>query len=518
MADSSRKGQPRIQSIALDSQWSKADTGFAQLTHDNISFEVSVTRSMSDESFSWLSAAQLSKLFARGELSPVDVVEAMLARAAQLQPTLNAFVLIDENGARAAAKASESRWRKHQPLSALDGIPTTIKDTTNVRGWPTRYGSHATEEIRVAENAPIVDRLQGAGVVLLGKSATPEFGWKALTDSPLQGTTRSPWNLAHSPGGSSGGASALTAAGINPFNQGNDGGGSIRIPAAHTGLVGLKPSYGRIAQYPADAPFADVISQGVLSRTVLDTALALNAVAGPDPRDWRSLPSDPRDHTVGLEDGVRGWKIGLSLDFGHVKADPEIRDLVARAAMRFEELGAHVEDVGPLIDPVQLHFEPLWIGSFATRFRQIPTQLHDRLDPGFRAAAEKGLAITLADYAKAFEAKSKLARDLALWHQKYDLLLAPVTPTAGPPVETVYNSEAFPRWTKGAPYTLPCNLTGQPAASMPAGLTVAGLPVGFQLIGAPRADHIVLRAMRAYESAHGWHWPHAQVLETLKGL
>ena len=269
---------------------------------------------------------------------------------------------------------------------------------------------------------------------------------------------------------------------------------------------------------PADSPFADVVSQGVLARSVLDTAMALNVTAGPDARDWRSLPAEDRDYTIGLEGGVRGWKIGLSLDFGHVQADPEVRELVAAAARRFEALGAHVEDVGPLIEPLQNSFEALWIGSFATRFRQIPTQLHGKLDPGFRAAAEKGLAITLADYARAYEAKSKLARDLALWHRRYDLLLAPVTPTPPPTVETLYNSDAFPRWSKGAPYTLPCNLTGQPAASMPAGLTKAGLPVGIQLIGPPRADHVVLRAMRAYEDASGWTWPQAKVLETLKGL
>ena len=442
----------------------------------------------------------------------------MLKRASELQPHLNAFVLIDADGARAAARAAESRWQKGQPLSPFDGIPTTIKDTTNVKGWPTRYGSHSTDETPANENAAVTDRFLAAGMILLGKTTTPEFGWKALTDSPLQGTTRSPWNLAHSPGGSSGGASALTAAGVNPFNHGNDGGGSIRIPASHTGLVGLKPSYGRIPQFPADAPFADVISQGVLARTVLDTAMALNITAGPDPRDWRSLPADARDYTVGLDAGVRGWKIGLSLDLGHVKADPEVRELVAAAAKRFEELGAHVEEVGPMFEPLQQHFEPLWIGGFATRFRQIPTQVHGKLDPGLRALAEKGLAITLADYARAFEARSKLARDLALWHRKYDLLLAPVAPTAGPPVETLYNSEAFPRWTKGAPYTLPCNLTGQPAASMPAGLTRAGLPVGLQIIGAPRADEVVLRAMRAYESASGWTWPQPGVLETLKAL
>ncbi|MGQ3297277.1 amidase [Reyranella sp.] len=473
---------------------------------------------MSQSAFDWLSAAELSKLFSRGEASPVEVLDAMLNRASSLQHQLNALVLIDEDRAQTAAQAAESRWRDGQPLSPLDGIPTTIKDTTNVKGWPTRYGSHSTDETPAHDNAAVTDRFLAAGMIIFGKSTTPEFGWKALTDSPLQGVTRSPWDLGHSPGGSSGGASALTAAGINPFNHGNDGGGSIRIPASHTGLVGLKPSYGRIPQYPADAPFADVISQGVLTRTVLDTAMALNVTAGPDARDWRSLPSEARDYTVGLDAGVRGWKIGLSLDLGHVKADPEVRELVAAAAKRFEELGAHVEDVGPMFEPLQEHFEPLWIGSFATRFRQIPTQLHDKLDPGLRALMEKGLAITLADYARAFEARSRLARDLALWHRKYDLLLAPVAPTAGPPVETLYNSEAFPRWTKGAPYTLPCNLTGQPAASMPAGLTKAGLPVGIQIIGAPRADELVLRAMRAFESASGWTWPQPKVLETLKGL
>lgn len=466
----------------------------------------------------WSTATELARHYARKELSPVEVIEQTLSRAKKFQSHLNFLVLLDADGTREAARASEARWHKGQPLSPLDGVPTSIKDTTNAKGWPTRYGSHATDETPAAEDAAVTARLRAAGMPLIGKNTTPEFGWKALTDSPIQGTTRNPWNTGHSPGGSSGGASSMTAAGVNPFNHGNDGGGSVRIPAAHTGLVGLKPSYGRIPQYPADSPFADVISQGVLARSVYDSALALNAMAGPDPRDWRSLPAEARDYTIGLDDGVRGWKIGLSLDFGHVKADAEVSELIATAARRFESLGAHVEEVGPLIEPLQNFFEPLWIGSFATRLRQIPTQLHGKLDPGFRAAAEKGLAITLADYAKSYEAKSKLARDMALWHQKYDLLLAPVTPTAAPPVETLYNSDAFPRWTKGAPYTLPFNLTGQPAASMPAGVTQAGLPVGLQIVGPPRADHLVLRAMRAYESVLGWTWPQPKVLETLARL
>jgi aspartyl-tRNA(Asn)/glutamyl-tRNA(Gln) amidotransferase subunit A len=466
----------------------------------------------------WLTASELGRAYARAELSPVEVVNATLDRAERLQPHLNAFVLIDRAGALAAARASEARWKKGEPLSPLDGVPTSIKDTTPARGWPTRYGSYSTDETPAVEDAAVTERFRNAGLPLIGKTTTPEFGWKALTDSALQGTTRSPWNLKHSPGGSSGGASSLTAAGVNPFNHGNDGGGSVRIPAAHTGLVGLKPSYGRIPQYPADSPFADVISQGVLARSVLDTAMALNVTAGPDVRDWRSLPAEHRDYTIGLDEGVRGWKIGLSLDFGHVKADPEVRELVEKAARRFEELGAHVEDVGPLIAPLKDSFAPLWSGSFGVRLRQIPTQLHGKLDPGFRALAEQGLAVTLPDYAKAYEAKSKLARDMRLWHEKYDLLLTPVTPTAPPPVETLYNSDAFPRWTKGAPYTLPFNLTGAPAASMPAGLTRSGLPVGIQIVGPARADHRVLRAMRAYESIAGFTWPQAKVLETLAKL
>jgi len=459
----------------------------------------------------WNSASELGRAYARRTISPVEVVEQALQRAERLQPRFNFMVLIDRDGALAAARAAEARWHKGAPLSPLDGVPTSIKDTTAVKGWPTRYGSHATDETPAAEDAAVTERLRAAGMVFIGKSTTPEFGWKALTDSPLQGITRSPWNPDHSPGGSSGGASSMTAAGVNPFNHGNDGGGSVRIPAAHTGLVGLKPSYGRIPQYPADSPFADVISQGVLARSVLDTALALNAMAGPDPRDWRSLPAEDRDYTIGLDGGVRGWRLGLSLDFGHVKADPEVRALVEAAAKRFESLGAHVEDVGPLIAPLKEPFAALWSGSFGVRLRQIPTQLHGKLDPGFRALAEQGLAVTLSDYARAYEAKSKLARDMALWHQTYDLLLAPVTPTAAPPVDTLYNSEAFPRWTKGAPYTLPFNLTGAPAASMPAGLTQAGLPVGLQIVGPPRADHRVLQAMRAYESALGWTWPQPRV-------
>ena len=442
---------------------------------------------MSDRSLAWLSASQLATLYARRELSPVEVVEAMLTRAATLQPHLNAFVLIDEAGARSAAKASEARWQKGAPLSPLDGVPTTIKDTTPVKGWPTRYGSHATDETPAAENAPAVDRLQAAGMVLLGKTTTPEFGWKALTDSPLQGTTRSPWNLKHSPGGSSGGASSLTAAGVNPFNHGNDGGGSIRIPAAHTGLVGLKPSYGRIAQYPADS--------AVRRRDQPGRAVAHRARHGAGAeRRWpapiratgaRCRPSRATTRSASTK-ACAAWRLGLSLDFGHVEGRPRgaragRRRRQALRGARRRRRGGRAADRAPA-EFLRAAVDRQLRHAFAPDPDAAARQARSRLP---RRRRERDWPITLADYARAYEAKSKLARDMALWHRQYDLLLAPVTPTAAPPVETLYNSDAFPRWTKGAPYTLPFNLTGQPAASMPAGLTTAGLPVGLQIVGPP---------------------------------
>ena len=399
----------------------------------------------------------------------------MLQRAERLQPHLNFLVLLDASGAlrrgprigRALAPARAvvaARWRADLDQGHHDG-----------EGLADALGSHATDETPAAEDAPIVARLRAAGMAIIGKSTTPEFGWKALTDSPLQGTTRSPWNPGHSPGGSSGGASSMTASGVGPFNHGNDGGGSIRIPAAHTGLVGLKPSLrphpaisGRFAVRRRDQPGragAQRARHGAGAerhRRARSARLALAAGRGPRLHDRPRRAACAAGASASASTSVMSRPI------------PRCARWSRRRRRRFEALGAHVEDVGPLIEPLQKSFEPLWIGSFGVRLRQIPTQLHAKLDPGFRAAAEQGLSITLADYARAYEAKSKLARDMALWHQTYDLLLAPVTPTAAPPVETLYNSDAFPRWTKGAPYTLPFNLTGQPAASMPAGLTAAG--------------------------------------------
>ncbi len=329
------------------------------------------------------------------------------------------------------------------------------------------------------------------GLILLGKTTTPEFGWKALTDSPLQGTTRNPWNLTHSPGGSSGGASALTAAGINPFNHGNDGGGSIRIPAAHTGLVGLKPSYGRIAAVPRRLPLRRRHQPGRAG------ALGARHGDGAEPRrpaptratGVRCRPRRATIRSVSTTAYAAGGSASASTS-AMSKADPEVRELVAAAARRFEALGAHVEEVGPLFEPLQNSISSRY-GSAASPpacARSRPSFTTSSI-PACAPPPRRACPSPSPTMRKAFEAKSKLARDLALWHRKYDLLAgaghADGRARRSRPSTT---PEAFPRWTKGAPYTLPCNLTGQPAASMPAGLTKAGLPVGMQIIGAPRAD------------------------------
>lgn len=466
------------------------------------------------EEIAWLSAEALADGFRRRELSPVEVLQSTLVRLEQFNDRLNAFEVLDPEAAFEAAQESEARWMANVPLGPLDGIPTSLKDLVLAKGWPTRHGSLAVDQ-GSDEDSPPAARLREGGAVLIGKTTTPEFGWKALTDSPLSGITRNPWNTALSPGGSSGGAAASVAAGITAVAHGTDGGGSIRIPAAHCALVGFKPTWGRVPAWPNDSAYAAVSTGGPLARTVRDAALLLQVLAQPDARDWNALPHDPRNWLAEIEDGVAGLRIGVSLDLGKVEAEPEIVAAVQDAAALFATLGAKVEPVGPLIAPLQRDFGPLWLAGFAARLRQIPPDRWDLLDPGFRAAAEEGLGITLPAYEAAHAAKVRLGAQLQQWHQRHDLLLTPTSPVAAPPVETRYNTPDFPRWTKGAPYTLPFNLTGQPAASVPCGLTADGRPIGLQIVGAKYMDALVLRAARAFEEARGFPQPHSALRESL---
>ncbi len=265
-----------------------------------------------------LSATELLRLYRQKQLSPLEVTRAALDRIARFDGAVNAFCLVDEERALADARAAEVRWQRGEPCGLVDGVPTTIKDLVLTEGWPTLRGSRAIDPDQPwDEDAPATARLREQGAILIGKTTTPEFGWKAVTDCALTGITRNPWDISKTPGGSSGGAAAACALGMGALHVGSDGGGSIRIPAGFTGIFGLKPSFGRVPAYPS-SPFGTVSHLGPMTRTVADAALMLTVLAQPDSRDWFALPYDRRDYRIGLEQGARGLRIAFSPSLGYI--------------------------------------------------------------------------------------------------------------------------------------------------------------------------------------------------------
>jgi aspartyl-tRNA(Asn)/glutamyl-tRNA(Gln) amidotransferase subunit A len=377
-----------------------------------------------------LSAAELRQLYRTRKLSPVETTRAVLERIERFDPQVNAFCLVDEERAIGAARASEARWHKREPCGVLDGVPATIKDLVLTREWPTLRGSLAIARDQPwNEDAPATARLREEGAVLIGKTTTPEFGWKAVTDCALTGVTRNPWNTGRTPGGSSGGAAVAAALGMGVLHVGTDGGGSIRIPAGFTGVFGLKPSFGRVPAYPA-SPFGTVAHIGPITRTVSDAALMLNVLALPDRRDWFALPYDGRDYRVGLEDGVRGLRIAFSPTLGFVDVDAEIADLVACAADAFVELGATVEQVDVIMDdPIDV-FVPHWYVGAANLLRGFTAEQRAQMDEGLQEIAAAGAQIALMDYLTAMRRRAELGAAMRRLHETYDLLLTPTLPLA----------------------------------------------------------------------------------------
>ncbi len=448
-----------------------------------------------------LPATELLQLYRTRKASPVEATRAVLARIARLNPVLNCFCLVDEKAALASARESEARWRKGAPKGLVDGVPTSIKDLLLTRGWPTLRGSRTVDPKGPwNDDAPAVARLREHGAVLLGKTTTPEFGWKGVTDNPLTGITRNPWNPKMTPGGSSGGGSAAVAAGMGPLTVGTDGGGSIRIPCAFTGLFGLKPSFGRVPAWPL-SPFGTVAHVGPMTRSVADAALMLNVLSLPDGRDWFALPHDARDYRIGLDEGVQGLRVAYSADLGYAEVEPEIAALVKKAALRFAELGAHVEETDPGFENAGPMFAIHWFAGAASLLKNFTPAQKKLIDPGLREVAAEGAKISSLDYLDAVQKRGQLGVLMNRFHEKYDLLLTPTLPLAafeaGREVAHLLTEK---RWTDWSPFSYPFNLTQQPAATIPCGLTKKGLPVGLHIVGPRYADALVLRAARAFES------------------
>jgi aspartyl-tRNA(Asn)/glutamyl-tRNA(Gln) amidotransferase subunit A len=456
-----------------------------------------------------MSAVDLLDQYRAKKLSPVEAVKAALQRIGRLNPRFNAFCLVDEAAALASAAASEARWMKGQPIGLVDGVPATVKDLLIAKGWPTLRGSKAVDPKQAwDEDAPCVARLREEGAVLLGKTTTPEFGWKGVTDSPLTGITRNPWDETKTPGGSSGGAAVAAACGMGALHLGTDGGGSIRIPAGFTGIFGLKQSFGRVPASPL-SPFGTLAHIGPMTRTVADAALMLNVITKPDLRDWYAIPYDAKNYLDGLEAGVRGWKIAFSPTMGGHPVDPEIAKLVAAAAQVFRELGATVEEVEPEIGAnVGLTFVNHWFPGAANALRSYTPAQQAVMDPGLREVAGAGATLPLMDYLASVKEREQLGVRMNQFHKKWDLLLTPTLPlpafAAG--VECPVMADGS-RWTDWTPFSYPFNLTRQPAATVPCGLTSAGLPAGLQIVGPSFGDAAVLQAARAFEKLRPFRMP-----------
>ena len=448
-------------------------------------------------------ATELLRLFRSGQASPVEATQAVLDRIAVLNPKLNAYCHIAAEEALAAARASEARWRAKTPCGELDGVPTSIKDLILTRGWPTRRGSRTVDVNQAWDiDAPATARLREAGAVLLGKTATPEFGCKGETNSPLTGITRNPWNLAKTPGGSSGGAAAAVAAGLGPLAVGTDGAGSVRIPAAFCGNVGMKPSFGRVPAYPL-SPFGSVAHIGPHTMSVADAALMMNVLKRPDARDWTSLPPDGSDYMIGLEDGIRGLRIAYSPTLGYARnVHPDVSAAVDAGVKILQSFGAHVEAVDPgFDDPLDITIGLWFVGAWSVWNTLTPEQ-QSVTDPDFRAEALMGEKMSALDVQRLTLRRGALGSQMRQFMQDWDLIVTPTVAVpafdARPAGHTPMDAQAMLGWS---PFSYPFNLTQQPAITVPCGLTSDGLPIGLQIVGPMFADALVLRAARAFESA-----------------
>ncbi|GLW45388.1 amidase [Streptomyces sp. NBRC 14336] len=449
-----------------------------------------------------LTAVQLLDGYRTGAFSPVDVTRAALERAELIQPEVNAFVRITAEQALQRARESAERWRRGEPAGLLDGVPVTVKDILLMRGAPTLKGSKTiATKGPWEEDAPSVARLREHGAVFLGKTTTPEFGWKGVTDSPLTGITRHPLDPTRTAGGSSGGAAAAVALGAGPLALGTDGGGSVRIPAAFCGIFGLKPTYGRVPLYPASA-FGTLAHVGPMTRDAADAALMLDVIGVPDSRDWSALGPAAGSFTGALSGGVRGLRVAYSPSLGgQVAVRPAVASAVRRAVERLAGLGAFVEETDPdLTDPVDA-FHTLWFAGAARVTQHLGPHQRELLDPGLREIRALGAQYSALDYLAAVDVRMELGRRMGRFHDAYDLLLTPTLPiTAFEAGAEVPKGSGHRRWTGWTPFTYPFNMTQQPAATVPVGTDGDGLPVGLQIVAARHRDDLVLRAAHALMS------------------
>ena len=468
-------------------------------------------------SSAYAEATTLVSAIKKRELSPVELLDDILQRAEQVQPTLHPFVTLDTDNARAAAKEAEQRLMRGETetLGPLHGLPVSVKDLESTKGLRTTSGSKFFENHVPDFDGAIATSLRRSGAIIFGKTNTPQFGHKDSCDNLIGPPTRNPWNLERTPGGSSGGAAAAVAAGIGPLAHGSDGAGSIRIPAALCGIFGFKGSLGLVPYWPNPDLWSARSHNGPLSRTVKDAALMLNAIAKPDPRDPVSYDSDITDWLAAIQDtNLKGLRVAWSPDFGYAQVDPEVRQITTQAVKTFANLGCEIDEVDPTWDDPKDWAALLWDFQSAIRNVDRARQHPDWIEPTLMAQIEHGANASALQIGQAQLARTVFYEQARKFMQKYDLLVSPQMPCVAWPVfepPTQINGHPTPGLLDHLPFTFPFNMTGWPAATLPCGFNSEALPVALQVVTNWRQDVLCLRAAAAFEAAHPWSEAHPPV-------
>jgi aspartyl-tRNA(Asn)/glutamyl-tRNA(Gln) amidotransferase subunit A len=456
---------------------------------------------MADRDLCFTSATQLASMIARRELSPVELMTAVLGRAQRLQPILNIFAELHGDRAMEAARAAEAAVMRGEDLGPLHGVPITIKDNVAIGGVPMRNGSLSSVDFVPVHDATVTARIKAAGAIPIGTTTLPEFAHKVLTDSPLYGVTRNPYDLERTPGGSSGGASAALAAGVAPLAIGTDGGGSIRCPASCTGVAGLKATLGRIPFEQFPDSFVNYAAVGPMTRAIEDIPLLLSVMSGPqidDPYSYAVEKFIPKPASAPM-----GMRVAWIERFGSVRPEAEVGALTKRAVELLASQGAQVEALSsPIFDNVFETYVVIATAAHAARLEPMAKQWGDKITASLRQSIARGLTYSAAQWQRASDSRSALFRAVQRLFESYDILVTPTmnAPPVGLDAGGSIESEMYAQW---AGYLYPFNLTGNPALSVPCGFTAGGLPVGLQLVGAYHDEQRLIDVALALERAGG---------------
>lgn len=465
-----------------------------------------------------LPASDLSELIATKQVSPVELTDAVLTRAEKLQPVLNCFITLVPEQARAAAKAAEAEVMQGEPLGLLHGIPFAAKDLVNTAGVRTTFGSLLYENNVPKEDAVCAARVKAAGGILFGKTTTPEFGHKSLTDAPLFGRTRNAWSAKHTSGGSSGGAAVAVAAGIGPIGIATDGGGSTRIPAAINGMVGLKQSNGVIPHSQVADAFGNYTYVTPMTRTVMDTALMLQAMAGSHPSDPWSIGVEPKDYLTAARavGDLKGKRILYSTTLGNEMVAKDVRAAFETSLVRLRELGAELIELTDALPDMGTAWKVINHTTWKARFDEMIRRDGNRMTPSLVRQVAEAADWSGADYQRAMFQRADLFRMVQGWFEKADFLVTPTVSRTALPIDqdlfdpiTIDGAEAGELRRNWFPYTMPFNITGHPALSICNGYDSEGLPISLQIVGRFRDEASVLRVAALYEASESWldRWP-----------